>query len=153
MRRVMWPIRQCNYGCTSQGENRGKSNTREKMFLKKKKRAKIFPASEGKFVSCCGWGVQWEILLLLLAASLLFPVQHPLGRDLAIGGPGPSLQVTFRFFHFYLFTCGWLVTLVLLLASRFVIFSVRVHVVRSAISAKRNNEKVPDAERRRILWK
>lgn len=80
---------------------------------------------------------------MLLACLLqVFTVSRPaLGRDLAIGGPCAKFTSHIQVFSFT-FTCcilvGWLPTLSL--ASRFVIFSVRVHVVRSAHSAKRNNE-------------
>lgn len=82
------------------------------------------------------------------AASLLLPVQHPLGRDLAIGVLRQVYKSHSGFsLYLYLWLVGYL--LVLLLASCFVIFSVRVHVIRSAISAKRNNVKplTPKGER------
>lgn len=91
---------------------------------------------------------------LAFAARCKFTVPRPASAGQGSGDRGPCAKFTshIQVFHsICLLVVGWLVTLVLLLASRFVIFSVRVHVVRSAISAKRNNEKVPDAERRRIL--
>jgi hypothetical protein len=90
-------------------------------------------------------------LAFACSASLLLPVRHPLGRDLAIG---VLRQVYKSHSGFSLYLYLWLVgyfKLVLLLASRFVIFSVRVHAVGSAISAKRNNEMVTDAEKSKIL--
>lgn len=85
-----------------------------------------------------------EILLLLAAASLLIPVWPPLGRDLAIGAQRQVYKFTS---HIQVFHSTWLVAsryLVLLLASRFVTFSVRVHV-----SAKRNNGQDPERRKQK----
>lgn len=93
-----------------QGENRSKSNNREK-FLKKKKREKIFPVGKGKCVLLWLRG-PIRNLALLLAAS--FTVTRPASAGQGSGDRGPCakftshIQVFFATVH--LLPCGWLVT-------------------------------------------
>lgn len=75
---------------------------------KKKEREKIFPVSEGKCVLLWLRGPMRN-LAFPAAASLLLPVQHPLGRDLAIGVLRQVYKSHSGFFH-SICTCGWLVT-------------------------------------------